>query len=458
MRFLLTTSLRPELVKVWVCQETTPGGSLLPPVDLASIASTIRSLGHEVRLADLRTQSYPMAYYQEQLRDFEPDAVILNLSTTSAMIDYELLAATPKKVKKICFGTHAQSMRDECFSKGIDFVLLGDPEAGVSELIRFQMDGTSAPGVLTSEAMQKEPHYWEDLDQLPFPALDLLDLDKYHAPYIRRGSRFTLLLSGRGCPYKCTYCLYPVLFGNKARYRSAKCVVDEIQYNFERFGIRDFYFLDATFNLQQKRVEEFCQELLKRKLDIAWICNMRVAPTPAEMLELMKKAGCRWVFYGVEDQDFLKETKKGTTKNATIDAFAKTKQAGISTMAFTMVFPREGVDQAQYSQEILRTLERLGADAFQCNVAIPFPGTEIYDEYVKKHGALSTDWSLYDPHGAKLPYEHDQDLVGIKRSVYWGFLVRNPGRVLKVAMQMELKALLQLARRFVQENLWPRAG
>lgn len=455
MRILLTTSLKPELVKVWVCQESSPAGSLLPPVDLASIAAASREAGAEVEIADLRLHPDPKAFFLKTVDEFKPDAVLLNLTTTSAVTDYELFSFVPAGIKKICFGTHAQSVRKECFEKGIDFVLVGDPEAGLTQLIKSGFGAAPSLGVASPGNVEAQPSNWENLDTMPFPALDLLDLDRYHAPYIRRGSRFTILLSSRGCPYKCTYCLYPVLFGSKGRFRGPKNVVDEMQHDHEKFGVRDFYFLDATFNLTAQKVEDFCRELIERKLPVAWICNMRVAPVSEQMLDLMKRAGCSWIFYGVEDQDFLKETKKGTTKNATIEAFRKTKAAGIRTMAFTMLFPRDGMGEKEYADTLLRTLKALDADAFQCNVATPFPGTEIFDEYAKR-GELSRDWSLFDPHGEKLPYEHKLDLVNIKRDVYLKFLIRNPLKVFKVAAGMDPKAFVRQARRFLEENVLAR--
>jgi anaerobic magnesium-protoporphyrin IX monomethyl ester cyclase len=454
MRFLLITSARRELVKVWVCQETSPVGSLLPPVDLASVASTIRHNGHEARISDLRLAGNPAKAYREVLANYEPDAVVLNLSTTGAEHDYALLRATPEQVKRVCFGTHAQAMRAEAFQKGVDFILLGDPEAAMSSLIDNQLLGDASDGVLTPDRSEKEPHLWSDLDTLPFPALDLLDLDRYHSSIIRRGKPFTLLLGSRGCPYACTYCLYPVLFGGKYRRRSVGNIVDEMEEDYREHGIRAFYFLDATFNVKESRVEEFAGEILSRGLDVDWSCNMRVAPVSPAMLSLMKQAGCDWIFYGVEDQDFIREIRKNTSKEATIKAFRLTKEAGISTVAFLMVFPRTGLDEKTYAKNMLSVLQTLKADAFQCNISIPFPGTEMWRQALAKDEA-DRRWSLYDPHGEVLPYESPVDLVDVKRRIYRGFLLSHPIRTLKAARRMDLRALAATSMTFTRRNLMP---
>ena len=453
MKFLLLTSTEREIVKVWVCQETSPAGSLLPPVDLASVAATIKSIGHQVKILDLRLYDDPWQKYRKELGEFQPDAIVLNLTTTSATHDYQLIASTPGHVKKICFGTHAQEMVDYNFKKGVDFILLGDPEAAIASLISFDMDGTRARGVMTRQKNQATPNYWEDLDTLPRPALDLLDMKKYHAPYIKSGHSFTLLLGGRGCPYLCTYCLYPVLFGNKYRLRSVANIVEEIEEDYQQYGINEFLFLDATFNSSSQRVNDFCEELLKKGLEVNWACNMRVTPVSIHMLKLMKRAGCSRIFFGVEDQDLLDETKKATTIHTTASAFKMARKAGISTVAFTMLFPREDLNENQYSKQILSTLNDLKADAFQCNVAIPFPGTAMYE---KEPNGVEPIWSKYDPHGELLPYKANIDLVRVKKKVYRSFLIASPFLVLKAIFGMNFKSFCQIVKTFIKQNVFAR--
>ena len=454
MRFLLVTSTQEQLVKVWVCQETSPVGSLLPPVDLAGIASMIRRQGHEAGILDLRLKRDPSAAYAGELRRYAPDAVILNLSTTGAVRDFALLRSTPPHIKRICFGTHAQSLPAEAFNNGVDCILLGDPEAAMASLIARQLNGDLADGVLTPACRDKQPCLAADLDTLPRPALDLLDLRRYRSSIVRRGKRFTLLLGSRGCPHSCTYCLYPVLFGHKTRLRSPGSIVDEIEEDVAQHGIRSFYFLDATFNIKNGRVEGIAREIISRGLRIDWSCNMRVAPVSTDMLALMKRSGCDWIFYGVEDQDFLVETRKNTSREATIEAFRLTREAGISTVAFLMLFPRPNIDEKTYAADMLAVLNTLRADAFQCNIAIPFPGTQLWREQ-SAAGRLNRDWTLYDPHGAELPYESPLDLIEVKRRIYRGFLWSHPVRTLNVARRMDFAALAATVGTFTRSNLLP---
>lgn len=429
-------------------------GSLLPPVDLASIAAVLRQRGHEAAICDLRLARDAVAAYDQEIRRFRPDAVVVNLATTGAEDDYALFQATPADVKRVCFGTHAQSLPDEALGRGADFVLVGDPEAALARLVESGFSADATPGVLTPNRLTAQPCVWPDLDTMPFPALDLLDMGRYHSSIIRRGKRFTLLLGSRGCPHSCTYCLYPVLFGGKARLRSPSNIVDEMEQDHREHGIGAFYFLDATFNIKKGRAEAVAEEVLSRGLEVDWSCNMRVAPVSRELLKLMKRAGCDWVFYGVEDQDFLEETKKNTSREATIEAFRLTREAGISTIAFLMIFPRTGLTERAYAARMLSVLKTLRADAFQCNIAVPFPGTEMWAEK-QAAGEASRQWGLYDPHGQALPYESPIDLIEVKRRIYRGFFAAHPIRTLKAAGRMDFKALTATAAAFARDNLLP---
>lgn len=450
MKFLLLTAQKKETVKIWVCQETSPVGSILPPMDLAYIASAIRSKGEEVALLDMRLEKNPLEILQSRIAAYKPDAIILNVSTSSANQDYETLSLVPNTIKKICFGTHAQTFPDECFGKGADYILIGDPEVAVMNLIENKMDGVKSEGVITKESKQKNHAWTNELDSLPFAALDLLDLKKYHAPYLK--GKFIIMLSSRGCPFPCTFCLYPVFFGKKYRFRSAKNIVDEMQAAHDTYGIKDFFFLDATFNSTEKKVYGLCEEIIRRQLNVSWICNMRAPGVKLEMLQQMKKAGCERIFYGVEDPDYLEEVQKGATWKQTIDAFRETKKAGIKTVAFMMLFDRDDITEEEYVQKFLGRLQELKADSFQCNVTVPFPGTKMYEDFQKTR-ELAQDWGLFDPGGEQLPYATKLNLSKIKKEVYIQFALKNPLVILRTISRMRLKSIGAISKRFLSYAL-----
>ena len=439
MKFLFITTQKKNFVKLWFCQTTTPFGSIPPPVDLASIAAVVRQKGHEPKILDLRLFSNPLDAYTLGIAKFKPDAIVLNVTTASAYADYELLAKTPKKVKKICFGTHAWTFPEECFEKDVDIILLGDPEAGILNLLESDMDPLTSPGVLTKETLHdKKPVYIKDLDALPYPALDLIDLGKYRSPIFQH--KFTVLLWSMYCPKSCTFCFYPRFFGRKSRNRSIKNIVDEMEYDHKRFGVSEFLFLDPTFNVNEERVIKFCKELVERKLNVSWACNMRVTPVTERMLEYMKDAGCRIVFYGVEDPDLLDKVRKNITLEQTFDAFKKTRKNNIKTIAFLMLFPRDDVSEKEYEHKMMALLKKLDVDGFQVEMAIPHPGTEWYDQ-LERERELSTNWDDYDPGGSSLPYHSNLNLVKVKRNIYMKYLLRNPRFLLRTLSQVSARNL-----------------
>lgn len=442
VKFLFVTSTIRDLVNIWVCQETSNIGSLFPPIDLAGLAAVVNESGGESEIVDLRLAENLEKMFRDTIETFKPDAVVVNLCTPSANRDYELMKLSPERVKRICFGTHATALPQEALSNGFHFVLIGDPEACLKSLIEHEMDGENSPGVLTKTNFDKKP-LLSNLETLPFPALELIDLDKYYIPFFT--GRFSIILGSRGCPFPCTFCTYPVFFGRKARDRSVKSLIEEIEKYKKDYSVNKFIFLDATFNISVNRVEEFCRSLINEKLDIEWTCNLRVNPLTGELLALMKKAGCVRVFFGVEDLELSDELKKGITETSTKEAFQMAKKAGIKTVAFLMLFPRENTTEKEYKKKILRILNELRPDAFQLALSIPFPGTELYEKYKEEH-QLTEEWNLFDPGGNRLPYSSDIDLVKLKKNIYLEYALTHPKFILGIIQQVRITNFIKLSK------------
>ncbi|HUT35916.1 MAG TPA: radical SAM protein [Planctomycetota bacterium] len=448
MRVLLATTLAPEFVKVWLCQQTSTAGSRVPPSDLAAIGASLRRDGHEVALAELRYASAPLALFREIQERFPPDAVVLNLTTPSAPLDYRILGAARPGAQRLVFGTHALAFPAEAFEHGVDAILWGDPEAALRNALGSPggHDGVVRPGQTPADT---PPAYVDSLDDLPYQDLSLLDLSLYHAPYIPRGRRFTMMLTARGCPFRCTFCQHPILFGPKYRSQSPGRVVDELVALRDQYGVREAMFLDATFNVSERWVAAFCEEMLRRAVGVRWSCNLRARPAGIEMLRLMKRAGCRHAMFGVEDLQLLDEVRKGITSHDVFEAFRAARQAGLSTVAYVMLFRDAPCSEREYPGRILKLIRRLGADAVQVNVAIPLPGTALYDE-MARDGGLSTDWTTYDPGGDRLPYRSDLDLVAIRERIVRRLPFARPLRTLRQVCQLDARSLLSALRRYVR--------
>ncbi len=448
MKFLLVTTLDKKYVKLWACQETSHIGSVLPPADLCSIASVIRSHNYDARILDLRLFTNPLDTYVRHLKEYIPDAVIINISTTTANDDLKIISSTPSPIKKVAFGTHAISESGECFKRGVDYILLGDPEKCILELINDGFVPDKGKGIISKNTVIGEaiPLYEENLDRFPYPSIDLLDLDKYHTLFIKN-RRLSVVLGSRGCYFGCNYCLMPCLFGPKIRKRSAKNIAGEMRRDFEIFKIKDFLFLDATFNDSESRVFDICEEIDKNKMNfLRWSCNMRVSPVSEELLKTMKRSGCQRIFYGVEDANLLAEIDKKITFEEIKKAFYLTKKHKIETVAFLMLFPNGAEDERDYVSKTVRLIKEIKADMFQCNVTIPFPGTPMYK---KNKNELLKDWSLYDPNGMGFPYRSPINLVSVKDGVYLKIALSSPRIILKVLLTTNCKGLIFLVKKCI---------
>jgi len=443
LKALLVTSPSRHKNKFWTCSITSPVGSMMPPCDLTSIASVLRHDGIEPKILDIRLFSRPFDTLKDTIKSFKPDALISNMATATAMEDYPILhiAKDLGVARRIVFGFHSMALPEEVFKEGATHILVGDPEYGVSIAVK---EGKSERGIWTIDDYSSQPGWIDNLDTLPFPALDLIDVKAYHS-LIMGKEPFSILLANRGCPYPCSYCVIPFLFGKKVRTPSVKRIVDEIERDYREFGIRSFFFIDSAINLNPDWTSVFCEELIRRGLQIRWCSNMRVSPISEELLTIMKRSGCFRVFFGVEDLDLINELNRKTTKEATIKAFRLTKEAGIETVAFIILFPGYDNSEKKMASRIIRMVNELKADALQCNIAIPYPGSSIFPEFMQRYN-MTRDWSCYDPAGNKPPFPCDIDLLKVRRMVYIGYFLSNPKYVWQTFTRTDIRSLLTFAK------------
>lgn len=442
-KVLLLTSPCKTKNKFWTCSITSPVGSLMPPCDLASIAATLREQNIDPQILDMRLHDKPFKVLEQKVAEWKPDAIVMNMATATARDDYPVLNFLRNRVKqRIVFNFHAMALPDEIFEQGATHILVGDPEYGVVAVVRGQE--TDSKGVWTKADTTSAPGVIESLDDLPYPALDLLDVNAYHT-LIMGKEPFSVLLANRGCPYQCPYCVIPFLFGGRVRTQSVERVIGEIERDVNQFNIRSFFFIDSAINLVPQWTAEFCEEVLKRNLRIRWCSNMRVPPVSRELLSLMKKSGCFRLFYGVEDLDLIDKLNRKTTREATREAFELTKEAGIETVAFIILFPGDDRSEKEMARRITNQVLELKANALQCNLAIPYPGSQLYGEYIKQY-SMSKDWSLYDPAGNRLPYPTRLNLLKVRRMVYLRFFMRNPAYVWSIFKKADLRSIFTFLR------------
>ncbi|HSJ59502.1 MAG TPA: radical SAM protein, partial [Anaerolineae bacterium] len=255
----------------------------------------------------------------------------------------------------------------------------------------------------------------------------------------------------RGCPYRCTFCLWPdVLYGHKFRARSAENVVDEIEQAVRTYGHDEIYFDDDTFTIDKQRVMDITRLILERGLEkeVEWIAQCRVDTVDREMLDAMKAANCGYILFGVESgsPEMLRRMRKGITPDKVQAAFKLTHQVGIKTQAF-FLFGMPGETQATI-RETIEFAKALNASSTQFAIAIPHPGTALYEE-CRTNGWLTSEvWADYTAENSLIetPWltaeEVEQARIRAYREYYYRprFVV---GEALKVRRLADVQRLLR---------------
>ncbi len=281
-------------------------GAQLPPLGLGYIAAVSRAHGHKVKITDLGLDAYAMT---QTLIDWA-DVVGISADTPR----YPEAIAIADRIKKsgktvVMGGYHVTFLDRETLETGVvDFVVRGEGEEIFLNLLNTLENNGDLKRVVGISYMDNgtfqrnrdamPPH---KLDEMPFPARDLLPLTDYKNRL--SGIPFTNLITSRGCPFNCYFCSSSKFGGLKWRARSAKSIVNEIEHLYYTYGYRAFAFMDDNFTLSPKRIFEFADELERRGLnDIHWWCFSRVdiLVRNEKMIKRMAEAGAFMVFLGLE--------------------------------------------------------------------------------------------------------------------------------------------------------------
>jgi len=377
----------------------TRGRVLRAPDWLAYSTALLERDGIESKLYDFPAQGWGRKQFEEIVAAERPDYVVLDSTTPSIYSDINCANAVKQltNAKVIMVGPHASTLPEETLmiAKGaVDVIAIGEYDYTVRDIIQNEGNWENVPGIAFVRGKEgvltgpREPI--ENLDELPFPAWHHLDLMKYFDgtklhPYID-------IFSGRGCPYKCSFCLWPqVMHGRKFRFRSPANVVDEIEHDIEicpkvlKGG--EFFFEDDTFTVIKKNAIAICDEIIKRNLKIKFSVNGRVDCASLDMFEKMKEAGCRELLVGFEsgNQEILDNVSKKITLEQGRHFMDLAKKAKIDVHGcFVMGLPGE---TTQTMEKTINYALSLGLHTVQFSAAVPFPGTDYFD-WCKKNGYI----------------------------------------------------------------------
>jgi anaerobic magnesium-protoporphyrin IX monomethyl ester cyclase len=377
----------------------------LQPLGVLYIGALLKHEGFDVEVLDAEMEGLSVHDTARRILAGKPDLVGFSMMTPQLMT--ALAASTLLKQMRpdltiVLGGAHVDSTKGDAFTIAncFDLAIHGEGEYPLLQVCQNIRDhGKRGPNGIenlqecikdvsnvvyrdrqTGKIIENPARsFLMELDQLPSVDYDMINMDAYSIPTLA-GRRVISMMLSRGCPFKCTYCDAPITMGKKIRFWSMDRIVSDIKFYKEKYGVKDFAFKDSTFTAKKKWTQEFCERLIAEKLDIKWRINTRANLVPSPLLDLMAKAGCYMINFGVEsgDEEILRNIKKEVDLEEVIDAFERCRKLGVRTYAtFLMGSPGETDGSARRTIDFSK---RIRPSLSMFFVATAYPGTPMYDE------------------------------------------------------------------------------
>jgi len=369
-----------------------------------------------------------------RIEKINPQLIITPLTTPTFSNDVRFIERIKNKVAThiSAIGLHPTIMAQTTLeTSSLDSVIRGEPELTSLKLAEALENNLNLKG---TEGLSYKDHnrifhnpdrpLIEDLDILPFPAREMLNLSRYRLP--TNGKKYTFIVPSRGCWHNCIFCQTKNYYGNKLRLRSMDNIMMELREVTGKLKIRNIAILSDNFTLEREFVKSFCEKILENNFKIEWMANSRVDAVDYPLLALMKKSGCCGIAYGVEsgNQRILDSAKKGITVGQTRKAFYWSNKAGIRTLAQAILgLPGETRDTAK---ETLKLLCEINPDFVQFNCAVPFPGTELYELASKNKWLEDAGWDRFELNYSVISTEKisAQGIMRLRSNLYFKFYFR----------------------------------
>jgi len=444
----------------------------VPPLGAAYLAAHVRDRC-EVAILDAKCEGYgnvrdegafevygiSMDEVERRIRDYRPDAVGI---TCLASFNWPEVMETAKRAKAadpeivtIAGGTHPSFLPEKSLSecRELDIIARGEGERTMASLIDASVKGEEIGGI-KGIAFRDEggivvndfPDPIEDADELPFPARDLLPMERYFetkAPFSRifEEERNTSIQTSRGCPAHCVFCSSSNFWGHAYRPRSSDLVLEEMEMLKNEYGVRELQFVDDNLIYDRERAVRIFEGMIERDLDMKWCMPNGVAlwRLDIDLLRLMKRAGCYSLTLAFEsgNQEVLSRViKKPLNLKKVPPLIEEIKSLGIQMHAFFISgFPGEAVEQMWDTYRFAKGLDLDGAYFF---IATPLPGTELCERGIEA-GHIPPDLDFTSIEFNKGHFNTDEwraeDVERITGAFYMRFmlsvLLRHPVRFMK---------------------------
>jgi radical SAM superfamily enzyme YgiQ (UPF0313 family) len=394
-----------------------------PPLGILSIAAILEKRGVDVRVTAADALRWNTEQILAEARSFQTEIIGLTITTENRFETFALARKLKQNFPQallVIGGPHATMAGLDMIAHipEVDIAVVGEGEETMAELVQWR-SAAADPGDLKKIAGivfrdEGQPHFTgkraaiADLDPLPFPAKHLIPVEKYQFRWNSGGTWLPAanIMTSRGCPFFCNFCATPITWGRKVRGYSPQRVLAEIRWNMELSGARFIWFFDDTFNYDPRRSEEICDLLIREKLGIRFVAELRIDALSKALLAKMQEAGAEYVSFGVEAgstrvrRDII---HKQIPDERIYETVAWARELGINTTAF-FIFSHPTETWAE-AQETLAIISRI-RDQSEISVSILhiYPGTEL-EVFAREKGLLPADfsWAVRDRRVPLLP-------------------------------------------------------
>ena len=392
---------------------------ICPTLGLATIAATAVERGHKVEILDLSWRPYDFQLVRDRILQSKPDIVGIT-ATTPLMNQLRDLSVLIKDISKNIFivggGSHPSAIPEESLGESmLDAVLVGEADYTFADLC----DGYSLPDIPGLYYRNNDEVVFSgtrtpiaNLDNLPMPAWHLYNIKDYFKMSRLLAKRLPLTMAefSRGCIYSCDFCASKVTLALGYRKKSPERCAEEVKY-MQKLGYKEFFLTDDIFTSDQKWAKKVCDAITEADVDVIWTCQngIRVESADEDLFRSLKKSGCYRLSLGLEsgNDEVLKAFGKGgrATVEQAIKAVKLARAAGIDTNGYFMVGLSS--DSEKSMNDTIEFARKIPVDMMKCSIAIAFPGTKMFNNYVDKGLVRSFNWDEYMMYTSKDLFAHE---------------------------------------------------
>jgi len=382
-----------------------------PCNDLGYVSAILKKNNYLTFLRDYQGEKASIDDLKNDFEKENPDIVFMSITNGSITDDLkvvEILRGIKPETIIILKGSIFFNPKIEILNKlnlnNADYLIGGEVEFIIADLVNAHYNDKSLLEKIQGISYKDDNGNWvinqmidfkDELESLPFPDREAINNALYINPETNKP--MALIVTDKGCPYNCSYCLSPIISGRKIRSRSNESIVNEIKECVEKHNITNFFFKSDTFTANKTKISDFCRLLISEGLGkkINWVATARVDNVSDELMSLMKQAGCSLVAMGFESgsDESLSKMNKRTTTEMNLKAAKICKKHKLEILGYFLIgFPWEN---ETHLQQVKKHIFEVNADYIEISIVVPFPNTPIYNELVAKSTDLP-DITGYD--------------------------------------------------------------